>query len=310
MRQRLLQRQLRHASTPSTSKAPTACRWAATGRSARLAQAQHRDDWVTNTAPDAADRQARRLRRRRRRACSCCTSRRGTFSALFNVHGRDLNGTARLFRANIIKPGTNDLVDGFDPYQVADRRPEQADPRHRRRQRQAALGPGRLHAAARSPAGNTCTRSAAATSTAATARPTHRRWARASSRSPTRPPTRCKGHAQLSQEFRVEHADAEPAVVAGRRCTCTTRSTRSTAWPTTRCSAARRTEVDATQINNAWAVFGSAGYQLTPDFKLRGGVRYTQRPQDAGDDPDQRHRRRRQPRAWPPAPATRAPTGT
>ncbi len=38
-----------------------------------------------------------------------------TFSALFNVHGRDLDGTATLFRANIIQPGTNQFVAGFDP---------------------------------------------------------------------------------------------------------------------------------------------------------------------------------------------------
>jgi iron complex outermembrane receptor protein len=37
-----------------------------------------------------------------------------TFSALFNVHVRNLDGTARLFRANIIESGSNDLVDGFD----------------------------------------------------------------------------------------------------------------------------------------------------------------------------------------------------
>jgi iron complex outermembrane receptor protein len=37
-----------------------------------------------------------------------------TFSALFNVHGRDMDGTATLFRANILKAGTNELVDGFD----------------------------------------------------------------------------------------------------------------------------------------------------------------------------------------------------
>jgi len=37
------------------------------------------------------------------------------FSALFNLHGRDLDGTATLFRANIIEPGTNDFVAGFDP---------------------------------------------------------------------------------------------------------------------------------------------------------------------------------------------------
>jgi iron complex outermembrane receptor protein len=36
-----------------------------------------------------------------------------TTRALFNVHLRDLDGTARLFRANIFKPGTNDLVDDF-----------------------------------------------------------------------------------------------------------------------------------------------------------------------------------------------------
>ena len=38
---------------------------------------------------------------------------------LFNVHARKLDGTARLFRANIIKPGTNDLVDGFDRDRVS-----------------------------------------------------------------------------------------------------------------------------------------------------------------------------------------------
>ena len=35
-------------------------------------------------------------------------------SALFNYHARDYHGNATLFRANIIKKGTNDLVDGFD----------------------------------------------------------------------------------------------------------------------------------------------------------------------------------------------------
>ncbi|MBC7617979.1 MAG: TonB-dependent receptor [Candidatus Saccharibacteria bacterium] len=38
----------------------------------------------------------------------------GSFSGLFNVHGRDYEGSATTFRANIIKRGTNDLVDGFD----------------------------------------------------------------------------------------------------------------------------------------------------------------------------------------------------
>ena len=36
------------------------------------------------------------------------------FNALFNYHFRDADADARVFRANIIKPGTNDLVSGFD----------------------------------------------------------------------------------------------------------------------------------------------------------------------------------------------------
>ncbi len=38
----------------------------------------------------------------------------GGFYALFNVRGRDYEGSATTFRANVIKRGTNDLVDGFD----------------------------------------------------------------------------------------------------------------------------------------------------------------------------------------------------
>ncbi len=41
------------------------------------------------------------------------------FEALLNLHRRDLDGTARLFRANIIQPGSNDLVPGFDRDKVS-----------------------------------------------------------------------------------------------------------------------------------------------------------------------------------------------
>ncbi|QJE74712.1 TonB-dependent receptor [Aerophototrophica crusticola] len=42
----------------------------------------------------------------------------GPLTALFNVHARDLDGTARIFRANIIQRGSNDLVPGFRRNQV------------------------------------------------------------------------------------------------------------------------------------------------------------------------------------------------
>ena len=40
-------------------------------------------------------------------------------NVLANFHARDYNGSARLFRANIIKPGSNDLVAGFDKAKIS-----------------------------------------------------------------------------------------------------------------------------------------------------------------------------------------------
>lgn len=77
-------------------------------------QLQHRDNWVTaphNPAGDhnleGYDDAAIRLQ--------LLYKPNASFSALFNLHGRTLDGSARLFRANAIAPGTNSLVPGFDP---------------------------------------------------------------------------------------------------------------------------------------------------------------------------------------------------
>ncbi|MDB6091604.1 MAG: fyuA [Gammaproteobacteria bacterium] len=76
-------------------------------------QGQHRDNWVTdrinNTHLEGYDDWAARLQ--------LLYKPSDAFNALFNVHGRILNGSARLFRANIIQLGSNHLVAGFDPAQ-------------------------------------------------------------------------------------------------------------------------------------------------------------------------------------------------
>jgi len=41
------------------------------------------------------------------------------FSALLNLHGRDMDGTARVFRANIIQQGTNNFVPDYDRFVVS-----------------------------------------------------------------------------------------------------------------------------------------------------------------------------------------------
>jgi len=79
---------------------------------------QTRDDWVDNTSPGAQTTGLEGYRDSAVRAQLLYEPGKD-FSALFNLHARDLSGSARLFRANIIKPGTNDFVDGFDETKIS-----------------------------------------------------------------------------------------------------------------------------------------------------------------------------------------------
>jgi iron complex outermembrane receptor protein len=72
---------------------------------------QHRDDFVSNSLTGDDDI----YEGYNDRAVRAQLEYDGDeFTALFNVHARNLDGTARLFRANIIQSGNNELVPGFD----------------------------------------------------------------------------------------------------------------------------------------------------------------------------------------------------
>ena len=80
--------------------------------------AQHQDNRVHNPLPtgtkdlEGYNDKALRLQ---------AAYKNGGFSALFKVQARDYAGTATTFRANIIKKGTNDFVDGYnDSYYPTD----------------------------------------------------------------------------------------------------------------------------------------------------------------------------------------------
>ena len=75
---------------------------------------QHRDNWVSNTYAPGPTQHTEGYDDRAARIQLLYQPARD-FSALFNIHARDLDGAARVFRANIIQKGTNDLVAGFDP---------------------------------------------------------------------------------------------------------------------------------------------------------------------------------------------------
>ncbi|MES2018260.1 MAG: TonB-dependent receptor [Pseudomonadota bacterium] len=76
-------------------------------------QSQNRDDRVHNARTDGPTHDFEGYHDHAARLQLLVKPSRD-FSALFNVHARDMAGNAMLFRANIMKKGTNDLVDGFD----------------------------------------------------------------------------------------------------------------------------------------------------------------------------------------------------
>ncbi len=77
-------------------------------------QVQHRDDWVNDSINDTTlggyEDWAGRVQ--------LLFKPDDTFSALLNIHGRSLDGSSTLFRANIITPGSNKLIPGFDPGEI------------------------------------------------------------------------------------------------------------------------------------------------------------------------------------------------
>ena len=81
-------------------------------------QSQNRDDWVKNTRTAGPTQDYEGFNDNAARVHLLLTPDKN-YSVLFNVHTRDLKGSARVFRANIIQPGTNNLVAGFDETRVS-----------------------------------------------------------------------------------------------------------------------------------------------------------------------------------------------
>ena len=77
-------------------------------------QEERRDDWVTNTNPENMYHKGLEGYTDTAGRFQLGYTPTDTLSALFEFDGRTLDGTARLFRANIIEKGTNHLVPGFD----------------------------------------------------------------------------------------------------------------------------------------------------------------------------------------------------
>ncbi|MEI6894584.1 MAG: TonB-dependent receptor [Colwellia sp.] len=83
--------------------------------SARVALLQQdRDDYIDNKAPGFEQENQLGGYSETAGRIQLLWEPNDDFSALFNYHFRDADADSRIFRANVIKPGTNDLVDDFD----------------------------------------------------------------------------------------------------------------------------------------------------------------------------------------------------
>jgi iron complex outermembrane recepter protein len=73
---------------------------------------QHKDDWIQDTAPGNTNKYGGYNENAVRFQLQYTPT--ADFNALLNIHEHRMEGSASLFRANVIEPGTDNLVPGFD----------------------------------------------------------------------------------------------------------------------------------------------------------------------------------------------------
>ena len=232
-------------------------------------QDQHRGDWVKNTYLNAQTPKTEGFNDLALRLQALYKT--SDFSALFNLHHRDLDGSPRLFRANIYKPGTNDLVDGFDPKTAAfNGKNEQSVTATGGSMRlKFSLGDFDIYSI----------------SAIETVQPYSRGDVDGGYGASYAPPygpgfipffaetsDALHGHRQLTQEVRIESKGASAlkwqAGVFG--------FDERYRWESVDYTATPNLSTNTHQTNRAYALFGAVTYQVTNELKLGGGLRYTE----------------------------------
>lgn len=236
---------------------------------------QRREDWVDNTRNGSGDdlegyrESAARLQYR--------YAPDDGFEALANLHARKLDGTARLFRANIIRPGSNDLLGGFrrDRVSIDGRNEQNLDQIGANLRLRRDLGSTTLHSITGYESVDAYSRGDIDGGYGAV-------FLGEGSYGPGLIPFPAESadglphHRQLSQELRIEsdewgRLDWQAGVFGFDESITAETFSYDTLAP------GRPPNGYATQKqdNQAWAVFASADYDLSDRLKLRGGLRYS-----------------------------------
>lgn len=226
---------------------------------------QRRDDWVENTGTgpndglEGYDESAARVQ---------FLYEGEDFQALLGAHARRLNGTARLFRGNIFKPGTNDFVEGFDENRIAI-----DGQNHSELESQGAnarlvwdLGSYRLH----SITGFETLETFSVGDIDGT-----NEFYTADVPFASETADGIPHHSQFTQEFRIESQYGGPLNwQAGVFYFNEDYDVDSVSYDTTNGSVQDGFQ-RINQANDAWAVFGGINYQASDKLELRAGLRYT-----------------------------------
>jgi len=250
---------------------------------------QHRDDWVDN---DFIDQTGTPVHRSEALEGYDDTAARVQLlyapgdtglTALFNAHAHNIdNGTARLFRANIIEKGSNNLVGGFDPDTIS------IDGGNQQSYTSAGgsarltwnLGNLALHSiTGYETIGHYFTRGDIDAGYGAVYAPPfgpgfipfsvetaggirdHKQWTQeVRAESKLDGPLNYQGGAYYFYENVADNAFTYDTLFSDGTTPATYQSSR--------------------QKNDAWALFGSLNYSLTEALQLRGGVRYTHDSKD------------------------------
>jgi iron complex outermembrane receptor protein len=193
-----------------------------------------------------------------------------TFNALFNVHARTTDGSARLFRANLIKKGTNDFVDGYDFTKI-----------NTNGQNMQSLSTNGANARLTWDLGAVKLFSI----TGYEGVDDYYSRGDIDGGVPGQVPFQVETGGgltdlkQYSQEFRVESKNAGPLNwQTGLYYFSEDANGYSNNYNST--TGAQTSHLASHQKNTAWAAFGSVNYAVSDDFMLRGGLRYTNDKKD------------------------------
>jgi iron complex outermembrane recepter protein len=232
---------------------------------------QHRDDYVSNVfqnQPDSMEGYNEHAER-----VQVLYKPNAAFNALFNVHQRSGTGSSRLFRANIIKKGTNDFADGFDAEKIYTNGQNYQNLTTRGANARLSwdLGAVKLYSI---------------TGYETVARYLSRGDIDGGNpvNGPGTVPFQVETAGsipdlkQYSQEFRVESKASGPLSWQAGVYYFDEDATGST--DNFNVAGARTTRVTSNQQNTAWAAFGSVNYAVSDVFTVRGGLRYTKDEKD------------------------------